>query len=260
LIAFLIVGLLHAASLADPCAVQPPLPAYSHNDYRNERPLLDALELGYRGVEVDLFREGDALLVGHSRDELQSTRTLQTLYLDPMRERLRQCGRILGDSTSFLLNIELKENDEQAFALFRAAWLQYTDLFHDPGDGMEPPVRAVLVGWLPEPNDSLRLAQLLGAQVIAARHNSPHIDLPVRLVTIDYASLRLTGPGRVPSKRAAVLAEARMLASQYNAPIRVHHAPASRRVYQWLLAEGVTLIGTNDLARTRTLLTTMQPQ
>lgn len=39
----------------DTCSAASLLPAYSHNDYRNRRPLLDALELGFRGVEADVF-------------------------------------------------------------------------------------------------------------------------------------------------------------------------------------------------------------
>jgi len=31
------------------------LPAYSHNDYLNTHPLSDALALGYRGAEADVF-------------------------------------------------------------------------------------------------------------------------------------------------------------------------------------------------------------
>ena len=31
------------------------LPAYAHNDYANARPLTDALSLGFRGAEADVF-------------------------------------------------------------------------------------------------------------------------------------------------------------------------------------------------------------
>jgi len=37
-------------------------------------------------------------------------------------------------------------------------------------------------------------------------------------------------------------------------PLRVHHAPEDRRVYQWLLKEGVSLLGASDLDRTHSLL------
>ncbi|HEU4928553.1 MAG TPA: hypothetical protein VFU38_01885, partial [Candidatus Krumholzibacteria bacterium] len=105
------------ALATSPCVDQPLLPAYSHNDYRNKRPLLGALDRGYVGAEVDLLRVAESLQVGHDRDELQATRTLSRLYLDPLRDRLRQCGFILADSTTFLLNVDLKESDDAAFRL-----------------------------------------------------------------------------------------------------------------------------------------------
>lgn len=48
------IALAHPALSSGTGAGQSLLPAYAHNDYRNERPLHDAVELGYRGVEVDL--------------------------------------------------------------------------------------------------------------------------------------------------------------------------------------------------------------
>ena len=50
------------------------------------------------------------------------------------------------------------------------------------------------------------------------------------------------------------MAEARRVAMSYGVPIRVHHAPARRRIYERLVAEGVTLIGSGDLIRDRELL------
>jgi len=71
--------------------------------------------------------------------------------------------------------------------------------------------------------------------------------VPVTLVTIDYGRA-LRGSGR-----GAVLATARALAAA-GVPLRVHHAPVNARLYQWLRSEGVTLIGTTDLARTSEVL------
>ena len=49
------------------------LPAYSHNDYQNERPLAEALERGYRGVEADVYFRKGVFLLGHDPDGLDST-------------------------------------------------------------------------------------------------------------------------------------------------------------------------------------------
>ncbi len=64
--------------------------AHAHNDYLHERPLLDALANGFCSVEADIFLENGELLVGHTKRELASGRTLQSLYLDPLKERINE--------------------------------------------------------------------------------------------------------------------------------------------------------------------------
>ncbi|MEO3809555.1 hypothetical protein ABGB17_11195 [Sphaerisporangium sp. B11E5] len=70
---------------------------HSHNDYLH-RPLVDALELGYTSVEVDVWRTieaPDLLQVGNRWGDVSPPdprRTMQRLYLDPLRAHLRATG------------------------------------------------------------------------------------------------------------------------------------------------------------------------
>ena len=48
--------------------------AHAHNDYLHERPLFEALDLGFNSVEADIFLVDGQLLVGHSRDQLKPER------------------------------------------------------------------------------------------------------------------------------------------------------------------------------------------
>src|SRR2546423_3555138 len=71
----------------------PPLTrAHAHNDYEHTRPLLDALEHGFCSIEADIWLVDGKLLVAHHRDKVKPDRTLQALYLDPMRERVSRNG------------------------------------------------------------------------------------------------------------------------------------------------------------------------
>lgn len=71
----------------------PPLPrAHAHNDYEHKRPLLDALDQGFCSVEADIYLVDGELLVAHNRQDVKPDRTLQSLYLDPLRERVRSNG------------------------------------------------------------------------------------------------------------------------------------------------------------------------
>src|SRR3954470_22936373 len=66
--------------------------AHAHNDYEHARPLFDALDHGFCSVEADVFLAGGKLLVGHTPRDLRPDRTLEALYLDPLRERAKANG------------------------------------------------------------------------------------------------------------------------------------------------------------------------
>ncbi|MET7365767.1 phosphatidylinositol-specific phospholipase C/glycerophosphodiester phosphodiesterase family protein [Streptomyces sp. NPDC005566] len=63
--------------------------AHAHNDYLHPRPLHDALAHGFTSVEADIFLVGGELLVAHEESGLDPTRTLTSLYLDPLLARVR---------------------------------------------------------------------------------------------------------------------------------------------------------------------------
>jgi hypothetical protein len=63
--------------------------AHAHNDYEHPRPLFDALDHRFGSVEADIFLVGDQLLIGHTPDDLDPTRTLESLYLDPLARIVR---------------------------------------------------------------------------------------------------------------------------------------------------------------------------
>src|SRR4051794_37993520 len=88
-------GLLIAAAglaLAADAPVTPLKNAHAHNDYAHARPLFDALDQGFCSVEADVFLVDGKLLVGHTLFELKPDRTLESLYLDPLRERIKTNG------------------------------------------------------------------------------------------------------------------------------------------------------------------------
>ena len=69
-----------------------PIPCHSHNDYLREHPLIDALSNGCISVEADIWQEGDMkddLRVGHAKKSLKDDRTLKTLYINPIIQRLQ---------------------------------------------------------------------------------------------------------------------------------------------------------------------------
>ena len=132
---------------APPCSVPRLLPAYAHNDYYNHHPLNDALAAGFQGVEADYVFVNGRLLVAHSRREAGEARTLERLYLLPLRQRVQRCGWVQSPQRAFLLNIESKEKSPDGYRALRQLLRSCADLLgirNKPG-----PVQVVLVGWHP---------------------------------------------------------------------------------------------------------------
>lgn len=125
---------------------------HAHNDYLHARPLRDALAAGCRGVEADVFLEGDELLVGHDRWMLRADRSLRSLYLDPLLDRVReQGGSVHGDGLPFLLLVDVKQGRAEVVARLARDLPSYAAMltrFH--GDHVEPgAVTVVLSGDRP---------------------------------------------------------------------------------------------------------------
>ena len=83
-------------------------PAHAHNDYVHNRPLLDALESRFRSVEADVFLRGDSLYVAHDAHEIRSGRTLRAMYLEPLKEIIKEKNlSVKFDGTPLILLVDI---------------------------------------------------------------------------------------------------------------------------------------------------------
>lgn len=70
---------------------------HSHNDYHQDDPLSSAIKHGLTSVEVDVFPRQDRLWVGHTVFELESSRTIENLYISPILRMLHKSGTLTSD-------------------------------------------------------------------------------------------------------------------------------------------------------------------
>jgi len=109
--------------------VVPLIRAHAHNDYEHGRPLFDALERGFCSIEADVWLVDGQLLVAHDRHQVKSERTLQTLYLDPLRERVRRNGgRVYANGPEIVLLVDVKSEAEKTYAALREVLKPYSDV------------------------------------------------------------------------------------------------------------------------------------
>lgn len=236
------------------------LPAYSHNDYLNTHPLNDALSLGYRGAEADVFLVNGKLQLGHERRAAEEDGRLDALYLKPLRALVARCGTLTADGQPFLLTLEIKEESRPTFDTLVAVLSRYPDLFSRQSGHGRPPVQAVLVGWYP-PEFPGHLSVPLSRQARLLSASGPPADAGDRgvgLIGLDYEKT-IGRRWQTPWHRRRWLSAIRATKARFPAlRLRAYHVPVSERVYRKLLEAGVDLIGTRQLAETARLLDSIE--
>ena len=86
---------------------------HSHNDYAQNRPFWGAWEAGAASIEADIWLIDGALYVGHDREDISPDRMLLGMYLEPVRQVIRQNdGRAYADGKPLQLMVDLKNEGE----------------------------------------------------------------------------------------------------------------------------------------------------
>lgn len=124
--------------------------AHAHNDYEHPRPLLDALDHRFGSVEADIFLVDGQLLVAHDPEDLDPSRTLASLYLDPLTARVRaQRGAVYrGHRGPFQLLIDIKTEGSSTYLELDRQLRRHRHLFTTYAHGrvLPGPVTAVVSG------------------------------------------------------------------------------------------------------------------
>ncbi|MCP2259506.1 Glycerophosphoryl diester phosphodiesterase family protein [Streptoalloteichus tenebrarius] len=258
-----LLALVSAMVLVGPATAQaatPVLPnAHAHNDYQHARPLLDALDRGFTSVEADIYPAFGHLYVGHYPWDVRPERTLQSLYLEPLRQRVAaNGGRVLpGWDGEFQLLVDIKFNENDGYRWLDAAVRdpRYAGLFtrYVNGEVRRGPVTIVLSGR--QPRDAVA-GQADRFAFLDGRPGDLGSGVPatlVPLVSADWTTLfGWRGQGPMPEGERAALREHVRKAHAEGRRVRfwaTPDAPGADREAVWreLRAAGVDHLGSDDL-------------
>lgn len=126
--------------------------SHAHNDYEHRRPLLEALEQGFASVEADIHLAEGQLLVGHDAHQLRPERTLEALYLEPLRLIAgARGGAIHPKGQPLILLVDIKTEAEAAYQVLRGVLARYKGILTRFRDGKTEPgaVTVILSGNRP---------------------------------------------------------------------------------------------------------------
>ena len=231
--------------------------AHAHNDYEHERPLLDALEHGFTSVEADVWLVDGELLVAHDAEDLDPARTLERLYLAPLKRLVRGKGRDVypGYDGTFQLLIDIKNTGEATYAAIEKELGDYEELFtrYENGTVKDGPVEAVISG--DRPLETMRSAterfSFYDGRMSDLRSGMPASLMP--LVSDNWTKVFVwQGIGPMPETERRKLHEIVDHAHTQGYRVRFWATPdtdgaAREAVWTELLAAGVDHINTDDL-------------
>ena len=231
--------------------VKPLKQAHSHNDYEQKRPLLDALDHGFCNVEADIYLVDGQLLVAHDRKDLKPERTLQKLYLDPLRERIKaNGGKVFKDGPPCFLLIDVKTGAEETYAALDKVLAQYADFLSVTRDGKHEAkaVTAILSGNRAKETIAKQNTRYVG---IDGRPEDLAGDTPAHLipwVSASWGSLfKWKGDGPMPDAEKQKLREHVEKAHKQGRTVRFWATPEKPEFWNEMLAAKVDLLNTDKL-------------
>lgn len=226
--------------------------AHAHNDYLHKRPLWDALDHGFTSVEADIFLVDGKLLVGHTQRELKPERTLEALYLDPLRKRVQaHGGSVYPGGGPFHLLIDLKSSGEPTYQALAKVLAGYADMLTTVRDGKrkQGAVDVSISGNRPIgliADETLRYAGIDG------RLGDLDSDAPAHLMPLvsdNWSShFKWRGSGPIGGGERKKLHDAVAKAHASGRKIRFWATPDNVAMWRELSAAGVDMINTDNLA------------
>ena len=244
----------------------PILSGHSHNDYGRPTPLWDALSLGFISIEVDVHLVEGALLVGHDEEDLDPSKSLQSLYLDPLRDHVRaHDGWVYPGEHSLDLLIDIKSDAGSTYEALRGVLAQYSELL-TTYSGTEVHRRAISVivsGNRPRDSMMAEPVRLASYDGRIEDLEDPAVRLPANFVSIisdnweDHFSW--SGLGELSDRDSRRLAKILETAHRSGYRVRFWNIPAPDRrpmaeVWGRLLDAGVDLLSIDDVSAYRDFL------
>lgn len=243
--------LLLAGSVLSAAEPQPLAEAHAHNDYEHARPLLDALDRGFCSVEADVYLVEGRLLVAHDRKNVKPERTLTSLYLEPLRQRIRRNGgRVFRGGPSVVLLVDVKSEASATYAALHAELEKFADILTSfRAEGSGPGAVTVIVSGNRTPKDMLaqptRYAAMDGRKDDLDAATSPVL---VPLVSENWKKIfTWDWQGTMPESERAALRQWVERAHTQGRKVRFWNTPDRPDAWTILLEGGVDVIGTDDL-------------
>jgi len=235
-----------------------PIPhGFAHNDYIHKHPLYDALGNGFTNIEADIFLKNGKLVVAHIFPYFKGHRTLETLYLEPLAQRIaKNNGHVYaGYNSQMILMIDIKTNGDETYQVLKQLLEKYRRMLthYENGKVVYGAVTIVLSGHKPYgliENAPSRLA-FIDEDLRKIRGDSVNHNV-FAMASCKYSQLlKWDGKDTLSNSERQKLLTYVAMAHKIGAKVRLWAAPEKKEVWDELLSCGVDLINTDQLVKLR---------
>ena len=122
--------------------------AHSHNDYEQQFPFKAAYQQQFGSIEADVYAVNDTLYVAHDRKDIDKSRTLVKLYLEPISALLKENNGAIykGSDQKLQFLIDLKTSAHETIPVLERELRRFASII-----AKDSPIEIVLSGSTPAP-------------------------------------------------------------------------------------------------------------
>lgn len=248
-----LVGLIvHSFCLAQPVSVYTTAQAHSHNDYEQTIPFWTAYYARFGSIEADVHAYRGQLYVAHDASAIDSSRTLDQLYIQPILQKVREHkGRIYEGGEPLQLLVDLKTPAAQTLPLLVNKLAAYPAVF-----GPNGPVRVVVSGNVPEPDQFSQYPDWLLFDGRPGVDYTPEQLRHIGLISQSFLAFsRWNGKGLVVKQEAVKLRAFVAQGHQLGKKVRLWATPDNINTWKALINLGVDYINTDQIGPLAAFLT-----
>ena len=239
---------------------EPILSGHSHNDYLHQRPLWEAIAYAFASIEVDIHLVDGALLVGHDADDLDVSKTLQSLYLDPLRDHVREHDdRVYPSPHSLVLLIDIKSDAKSTYEALRGVLSQYSEMLTSYSETSVQPgaIDVIVSGNRPR---ELMMNEVVRFATYDGRLADLEVEVPANFISLISDNwenhFEWRGLGSLSDREHLQLTQIVQATHRRGYRLRFWNTPSPENgslesVWSQLLDAGVDLMNIDDLAAYR---------
>ncbi len=211
---------------------------HSHNDYLQNVPFWKAYAAGASSIEADVFLVGDSLYVAHAEEEIDTHRSLKTLYLQPLQKAL-ELG--LEHPQNLQLLIDVKSEPYSTLEALLKALDKYPSIIN--GDA----IRVTISGNRPKPSEYPNYPDYIffDHQSLEPIENSAILK-KIALISLSFRNFsEWNGKGRLTADDLDKVTSIIEKAHAFKKPFRFWATPDSKTAWKAFADLGVDFINTD---------------